>query len=283
MGNHDSKFSPSPNVRERHSRALYINIPIDKSFVECFTLLPCECDTYHNSAWLSIIIDDLDTLESHIGGGIFLNVSNQMRGWMCKVNLLVKGPVPIPNTSFDTQEVVSGYQILFLDFEEGWGGDIKRLGAIYTQAVPTTTSQFLVSSGPSGASIEYDLNHEEKYSAEMINPKDSSPLVVISGKLNSNLSPEQLEFAKFVINRPHKFLHQNYGTPKAALAYSPEIGEGAQFESHNCVWLEAEHINLPILSRLDERISEMVRQNLAEVKCFIQPSYTLVDHHNTAL
>jgi hypothetical protein len=282
MGNQDSKFSPSPNVRERHSRALYINIPIKKSLVECFTLFPCECDTFDNSTWLSIVIDDLDSLESHLGGGIFFNVSNQMRGWMCKVNLLVKGAVPILNT-IDTKEVVSGYQILSLDFEEGWGGDIKRLGAIYTQAVPTTISQFVVTSGLSGSSINYDLIHEEKYSTEMTNPKDSSSLVVVSGKLNSSLSVEQLEFAKFVTNRPHKFLHQSYGTPKASLAYSPEIGEGAQFESYNCVWLEVEKINLPILNRLDERISEIVHQNLAEVKCFIQPSYTLVDHHNTAL
>jgi hypothetical protein len=280
MGAQDSRFVPAPNVRERHSRALYINLPLNKSFVECFTLSPCECDEYNGSCWLSIVIDDLDTLEAYFGGS-FVDVSSSMRGWMCKLNLLVKSLVPTPDSN--ASQVVSGYQILSLDFEKGWGGEMKKLGAIYTQAVPTLTSEFIVSSGKSGSTFSSDLSHGTPYSAAMINPKDSSPLVNICGKLNAVLSSEQLEFANFVVNRPHKFLHQHSGTKKAGMAYSPELGDGSEFDAHGCVWLDVEQISLPILMRLDERISETIHQQLSEARCFIQPSYTLVDHHNTSL
>jgi hypothetical protein len=283
MGNRASTFVPTPNVRERHSRALYINIPLNKSSVECFTFSPCECDEYNRSCWLSIVIDDLDTLEAYFGG-TFVDVSSAMRGWMCKVNLLVKGHAPIPNS--EDSHVVSGYQILSLDFEKGWGGDLKRLGAIYTQAVPTIISEFAISSGKSGSTISSDLGHGVPYSAEMTDPKDSSPLVSLSGKLNTNLSSEQHDFANFVVNRPHKFLHQHSGSRNATMAYSPEIGDGSQFESRDCVWVDVEQLKLPILNRLDERIGEIMNHTQLSgtgVRCFIQPSYTLVDHHNTSL
>ena len=280
MGNSNSSFKPEINVRERHIHAVYINIPLSKFQLESFTLSPCECDVFDDSSWISIVIDDLDTLEAHFAGR-FIDVSNIMRGWMCKLNLLVKCPVPTQNSTNNQLENVSGYQIVALDFEEGTGGSIKRFGALQTQIIPTELSSFHMSSGISGSAINYSLQTGETYSAEIINPNTNAHLVKLVGKLNSNLSPEQLNFTKFVINRPHKLLYQNFGTDQGKLAYSPEIGDGANFEWNNCVWIDPEHLELPILNRLSERFNETL--DISKIRCFIQPSYTLVDHHNTIL
>lgn len=284
MGNKNTtnKFEPEINVRERHNHAIYINIPLNKQQLEVFTLLPCECEEYNEVCWLSIVIDDLCILEAYFNG-TFINLSNFMKGWMCKLNLLVKCEVPIEN--FNNKQVVSGYQIFTLDFEKGLGCNLKKYGALTTQIVPTEVSTFRISSGNSGSTENYPLITGETYSAEMYNTStnnNNNPLLVkLVGRLNSNLSSEQLNFAKFVINRPHKFLYQNYGKDDAKLAYSPEIGEGANFEWDHCVWIDIQQLELPILNRLNERLNETL--NLSEIRCFIQPSYTLVDHNNTIL
>lgn len=284
MGNKQSnEFNPSINVRERHIHAIYINIPINKQQLQSFTCLPCECDEYNQINYISIILDDLDTLESYFNG-IYINLSNYIRGWMCKVNILVKCEVPVLYSN--RNEIVSGYQIISLDFEKGLSGELKKFGALKTQIIPTVTSTFRMTSGISGLAINYPLRNNEKYIAEMIsneneNNINENHLVKLVGKLNTNLSSEQLNFAKFVINRPHKFLYQNFGTENGKLAYSPEIGDGANFECENCVWVDIEEINLPILNRLNERFNATL--DISQIQCFIQPSYTLVDHHNTIL
>ncbi len=78
-------------VRERHVRALYVNIPVPVAWLQAQLVSPAVPDVFDDKAWVSIVVDDLFTLQAPIGGG-FLSVGG-MNGWMMKCNALIKCPV----------------------------------------------------------------------------------------------------------------------------------------------------------------------------------------------
>ena len=296
MGN-SALSRPKPNVRERHSRALYINIPIKLAAVSRFIIEPCQADAFEGSCWLSIVVDDLDILESYCASGMF--VSTGLQGWMVKTNLLVKCKVPTWNKeNLNETTEVSGYQILSLDFEKGLGGNIKTLGARATQLVPTTTARFDMSSGPSGSAVDSALSEGLLYSAEVTSFHSSrNPLISIRGKFRLGPHDQRtLQLMEFAINRPNKFLKQvgddyagytctmSMEDNKGRLAFSPEDGDGADFRYTECVLVDVETLSLPILSRLDVGEEQLLRHiDISQAVCFVQPQYILVDHHNTKL
>ena len=144
-GNGNANHFPTPNVKEKHSRALYINIPISHEYIEKLLGSNCIPDKYNDMCWISIVIDDLDMLEIYgpISGHYY---NSGLYGWMCKTNLLVNRMVPDFNGSTWS---VSGYQILTLDFESGIGGSIKAMGAKATQKIPTYLTKFITTVGKS--------------------------------------------------------------------------------------------------------------------------------------
>lgn len=298
MGNNDSSLrNPTPNVRERHSKALYVNVPVSMEQVkENLPLLPpCEADTFNGKCWISIVIDDLDSLESWTGVGF---MPTGMQGWMCKVNLLVKHASLIPG------ETVHAYQILTLDFENNWGGVLKVLGAKATQGIPTFSSSFASTFGKSGSTFDAPIIHGAEYSVIMQSLSSSSsssgrgssisnsnntedesfpaPLVSIRGRLCCEEIPEEVQsFMKFVVDRPHKLLAYK----GSQLAYSKESGVGSHCTSQGCVTVvpndgDKEAIVLHVLNRVNIDTNSIDR---SAVICFIQPYYTIVDHKNSFL
>ena len=212
-----------PQVRELHLHALYINIPIPPQTlldagIVVSPITPC---LFNNTAWISIVIDDLSKLETPMGSG-FMTVPG-MNGWMMKINVLVDCPSP-PPPSLQTKEkkadketqttTMHGYQIITLDFEQtiGLSSRIKKKGAETTQKIDTYQSHFQI-----------DVTHKKYNPASIVEgtlyeahvvSKDSSPLVsVTNAKMIPMVNQEELNFVHFVVNRPHKFLLQK-GTSK---------------------------------------------------------------------
>ena len=183
MGNTAPRGSrPAPNVREHHARALYVNVPISRRAAEQLTLAPCEPDEFGGCCWLSVVVDDLDSLEAWLLGRWW---PTGMSGWMCKVNLLVRCPDPLgggasaagggARAGKEQQQqasrlapgMVRGYQITRLYFEAGLkaGGWVKVAGARATQRVPAHQARFVVSSGGSGRAMASPLREGMPYSA----------------------------------------------------------------------------------------------------------------------
>lgn len=269
MGNTDSGLQPpSPNVRERHSKAIYINIPVRRVDVAHMVLPPCEPDEFNGTCWISVVVDDLDILESWILGRF---VSTGLKGWMCKLNLLVKCPIA---NSTGHSEMVRGYQILTLDFEDRWGSRLKVWGARFTQGIPSESAQFNCSFGPSGRSFEAPMTDGSDVAAEMTD--SNHPLISLNGKLNSSMSESNKLFASFVVDRPHKFLAFE-GTK---LAYSPESGHGSEVPVDGISMISIKKITVLILNRIGLSMEVVDKEKIV---CFVQPYYIIVDHKNVAM
>ena len=260
----------------KHSRALYINIPVKEEDIAEHIISPCVADTYDEKCWVTVLVDDLDTLEAYCAGYF---VPTAMSGWMVKVNILVKCPVPTwSGENARTTKIVSGYQILTVNFETGLGGILKAFGARLTQRVPSTTLRFDMSVGVSGHAINTEINDGMTYTARIC---DGSGIVLLDlkGKLNANQSAIQnkLEFIDFVINRPNKFLFQK---KENRVVFSPEAGEGADFSTDGCVLVGSDTLLIPITEQCGI-CSDVL--NLEGAISFLQPYYILVDHHNTII
>lgn len=239
---------------------------------------PCEVDKFDGKCWISVLIDDLDSLEAYCGGGF---IPTGMSGWMMKVNILVKCPVPSWNTPLaNSTTTVSGYQILTVDFEQGLGGGVKSLGARLTQKVPSNTLKFDMSSGVSGKATSSELKNDSGYFAKVFDSSGRN-LIELAGALqmDDSLIASNQSFIDFVINRPHKFLFQR---TENLLAYSPEMGDGADFSSSGCALVQVQRLVAPVLDKIGLS-SEKHKLGLEEAVCFVQPYYILVDHHNTII
>ena len=102
MGAAHSK-APSPNVFENHSRALYINIPVDVATAREIAADPVLVpSSTRKKCWVSIVVDDLDLLSFHVGAGIYIRTP--MSGWMTKVNVLVDCQVPALVAGVDAED-----------------------------------------------------------------------------------------------------------------------------------------------------------------------------------
>jgi hypothetical protein len=102
-------------------------------------------------------------------------------------------------------------------------------------------------------------------------------MVRIEGELGALEGEEERAFAKFVMERPHKFLAQDGG----ALAYSPEPGEMSA-DGALSVRLRPDSLELPLLtSLLGEDAAKAI--DPTRVVCLLQPEYKITDHHNTLL
>ena len=269
MGNASSEFQPpSPNVRERHSKAIYINVPVRRADIAHLILPPCEPDEFDGSCWLSVVVDDLDTLESWVLGRF---VPTGLKGWMCKLNLLVKCPI------LDTaghSKMVKGYQILTLDFENVWGSRLKVWGARSTQGIPSESAQFDCSFGPSGQSFDAPMADGSDVRVDMVDGK--CHLISLIGKIKSNMTDASKLFASFVVDRPHKFL----AFERTTLVYSPESGHGSEVPVDGIAMISVENAALLILNRIgivDEAFDS------EKIVAFVQPYYIIVDHKNTSI
>lgn len=308
MGNSQSH---KRNVRERHTRALYINIPISESIK---SLLIANSPRVHisitsNQSYLSIVVDDLCELSSWVGVGF---LPTPMSGWMMKFNLLVDVEMHQDTSNKENSFMQPSYQILTLDFERSIGGKVKQLGAIVTQKIPSYTSLFDMSCGRSGYSVNKPMIEDNSYSAH-VSTLNGDCLLKLNGTLKELTTQEKL-FAKFIVERPHKVLFQNNGTNPV---HAPEDGEGADFTSDGMMRVHlSERIQLPMVK---ERIKELSLMNLKskvatlsqgsadsqstdlldessiaklidefeidddKVIVLLQPEYTLVDHTNVNL
>jgi hypothetical protein len=274
----------SPNVWEHHSRALYINVPISAELAARLVAPASglKVDLYGGSAWLSVMLDDLDSLRAHVAAGLF--VPTPLCGWMSKVNLLVRRTIPGPESIS-----VPGYQILSLRFEPGLRGAVMIAGARHTQRIPTFAAAFEMSDGPSGsARSSSTLAPGAAYSAKLLSVGDDAAtagevLLSIEGRLSGPLEGFDRAFVKFVVGRPHKFLAQDGG---AVAAYAPEDdGSGrASFSPDGVQAVDVSELQLERLLRplfgADDLASQL---DLTRAIVFIQPDYVLVDHHNVRL
>jgi len=278
---------PGPQVRERHVRALYINIPVRPDVLRSMLLPPAEPDIFNDSAWISVVVDDLFKFEAPVGPA-FMAVPF-MNSWMMKVNALIKC-APHPEA-----EVLHGYQILSLDFEQtrGLSGWIKKQGARATQKIPSRLARFAVSSGASGSTATSAMDDGTCYSsvvtstaAESDGAGQDCALVQVQGKLAPlNVAAGEVtsaDFVDFVVNRPHKFLAQRSGTSEDSQLAFASWREGYDCSSTGCMRVVLEEISLPVLSRLGEEVGREMDADLANrAVCFLQPEYSLVDCKNT--
>ena len=275
MGN--SPSAHRPNVRERHSRALYVNVPIAKDaaakLLAPSSRVRVDARSGSGRAWLSFVIDDLDSLEAWTGAGF---LPTPLSGWMMKSNLLVEA-------NPDGKEWLPAYQILNLDFENSLGGRIKVAGARSTQRIPSNLATFRMSDGASGKSHLLNLNEGAVYEAEVLASsgiEGGRLLAHIAGRL-APLSAEEQVFASFVASRPHKILSQDMG--KAAV-YAPEVGEGASFTAEGMVKVEPAVLELEgLLGRGSLHDIQPDSLDFSNAVVLLQPEYTLLDHTNAPI
>lgn len=194
--------SPPAQVRERHLRALYINVPVEPDAMQALLLPPAVPHIHGGKAWLSIVLDDLFKLESPLGPCCFLPVPG-MNGWMMKMNALVACP-PRPEA-----EPLYGYQILTLDFEQTCGPSswVKVKGAQATQKVPTQRANFSMSAGATGCTQSSSMDAGTACSAELTSAERGELLVKLSGRL-APLDGESRALCEFVVGHSTKFLAQ---------------------------------------------------------------------------
>eukprot|EP00040_Diaphanoeca_grandis_P001509 m.18711 g.18711 ORF g.18711 m.18711 type:complete len:299 (-) comp12170_c0_seq1:133-1029(-) len=283
--------APAPNVKERHLRALYINIPIPVTTLAKLLTAPAVPDVHNGSAWISICVDDLYYLKLPVLGG-WMSVPG-MNGWMIKVNALVKCPVA------PGEEPISGYQILTLDFERTWGptAKLKRNGAMDTQKIPTTLADFDMSSGKSGNTPASSMDVDTPYSASVTCTTEDSAtameLISITGRL-SPLVDSELDTASiygpladlcaFVVGRTTKYLAQQKfdASLDRVLAYAT-WQQPSSCESTGCVRVITDSIALPILDRVAHNLGLTSANLTKQAICFLQPEYNIIDVENTVV
>eukprot|EP00039_Didymoeca_costata_P020568 m.341699 g.341699 ORF g.341699 m.341699 type:complete len:285 (+) comp20367_c0_seq1:159-1013(+) len=270
------------NVRERHSRAIFINVPVAQESVAHLLAPDCSCQLFNGKAWVTVLVDDLDVLQPYMLG---MFMPSMFSGWMMKVSLLVSRKV-------DGEEV-SGYQIIALDFEQGFGGWVKTLGARFTQKIPSHSASFEVSCGKSGKAHNSPMEAGTPFHCkvngklyEVVNNEarggdDNEELVTTNGSLEA-VPESQKEFLEFVVNRPNKFLRFCDKHDSAQCAYSPEgIGPGVSFSTEGAVLVSCKDNVLPVLNRFLKDFD--ASKVSSDIVTFLLPSYTLVDHHNRIL
>jgi len=239
------------NVRERHDTAIYINIPVNASSI---TLPPpLVFDIYKNSAWMSILIDNLDKLEYYTPFGF---IDTHTTGWLTKINLLVS----------DSNNNVPGYLMTSIDFQDNVSGYIRSAGAIVDQQVPSHVCSYNNNIQPTSLVVDYQCSPEFGFvkGTAVIDPLPTqNPLYDES-------------FIAFVANRTTKYLHQFNGDVMQAY----EIGPGAFFSLDGVqTFSSASFASSSPLTRLGINIDPSY-QICSSSLCFIQPYYILVDHKN---
>lgn len=260
------QINPSPQVRERHENAIYINIPISPSEIAPLLQPPAQPDIYNGSAWLSIVIDALYSIESPFCGS-WIKPPGMQKKYMMKVNVLVKAPLPTGGPP------VSGYQIVYLSFEQSFGGRIMRLGSLATQKVQTTLMKPVISLGEMGTNRkhrDYKMGEGDQYSAKLVGNNIQNILVDIKGVVTEPLIKDS-EFYKFVVERGVKYLAQGATLVGSAWA------EGYESSAENVLGLKINSLNLPILKKIlnDCNISDGYIQEKAIV--FYQKFYAMID------
>ena len=272
MGN-DQSFTP--NVRERHSRAVYVALPIALDAVTSDILppSPLELDVFDGMAWVCIMIDDLDQLESFAAGRM---IGTGMVGWMMKLNVMVKCPVG------DDGSFIRGYQIRTLDFEACLSGAIKTWGARSTQRIPSNQARFEMSFGASGTSARRPLVAGAAFACCVTHLAGRRPLFKCAGTLVA-LPDERRALLDFIVARPTKFLDQIDGNGKSlGVVFSPELGEGGSMPSADgCVAVRL--VGAVVAPMLNERLPGIPTSATDGAFVFVQPEYKLVDHRNTPL
>lgn len=314
-----SGSAPKPQVRERHVRAIYINVPVEPAMLSQLLIPPAVPDLFGGKAWISVVVDDLFKLQIPVGSS-FATVP-LLNGWMMKLNALVRCPVEKGGVP------VSGYQILTIDFESGFGGGTKQRGAMDTQKIPSSLVNFDMSCGRSGYTDESSMEPGTRYSARVSSSSSDEILVQLDGHLAPLASPvagvteATRDFCGFVVERPHKFLAQGFTTqvdrhaaqgapaeparrklctphaeeaslPKQQLAFA-SWQQGYNCSTDGCVQVVSEKLSLPLLDRLGVLLavaagrltselegSESIRDCSSNAVCFLQPEYTMVDFTN---
>ena len=292
-----SSSAPAAQVRERHVRAMYINVPVDPSKLQAILLPPAVPHLYKGNAWVSVVLDDLFLLETPIASG-FMTVPG-MNGWMMKINALVQC------TTTEGGEPLCGYQILSLDFEATAGPSswVKKQGALSTQMIPTSLAHFTMSAGESGSTDTHVMKVGTTYTAEVCSTAAESssgerrPLISAAGEL-AELSEEGQRFAEFVVGRPHKFLAQQIS--RGALEVVPAGGtdsadapirqlafaswrEGYDCTASGCMALTLDTLSLPVLNERLGALGLGTDDQKSRAVCFLQPEYSMVDVKNTIL
>ena len=230
------------------------------------TSAPCTADGY-----VVVVVDDLYQIKSYFPGLGFVSVP--LSGWMTKLNLLVNAKVPVDSDA-------RGYQILSLDFEAGLKGVVKRLGAIATQKIPSFVSAFEMSSGTAGTTLGKTLENGALFSAKMT--RGSETLVDVKGTLRDPHADE-VELARFVASRPHKFLQQTNGD----LVWAP-WGAGWKSDVDAIKVLElgnggGGNALVGVEALMAKHLTSLDGLDFSKAFCFVQPFYSMIDSVNVKL
>ena len=200
---------------------------------------------------MTVLVDDLDKLEYYTPLG-FINTFTS--GWMTKINLLVR----------HKSTHVPGYMITSIDFEDNLSGLVRCKGAKLTQRIPSHRCNYVVDKETTSLSLLYHCT------------EDNAGLSFTNATLSE---PNQMDaaFVSFVTSRYVKVLYQ---TDKQVESAS-ERGPGDSFTLDGVQSLLEVEVDTNIAwKRLGLFLKDPTWKLCQDMTCFIQPSYTLVDHKN---
>eukprot|EP00397_Hematodinium_sp_SG-2012_P016244 GEMP01016566.1.p1 GENE.GEMP01016566.1~~GEMP01016566.1.p1 ORF type:complete len:317 (+),score=76.96 GEMP01016566.1:142-1092(+) len=272
-----SEEAPALNVLEGHKDALYVNVPFSRAILEPLlpdSLMLDSFDDDDSIGWVSIVLDNLVTLDKYIGSPFHVFSPTHCSGWMTKINILVRERPPTNHTSLANS---AGYLVTSVDFEAGLAGWMLSTAAQCAQNIPCTLAYYHI---PNNSTTNITL----AYSSSVRNANDGFYLVVEASNLTNFLTPRSRQFVRWVVDRTVKYLHQPDGTVLCAHQWSvgiPRIAvDGVRVLSGNGTQVRTNVFDVRLsgvgVGRTIEHICE-------EEWCFVLPEYMLMDHENRRL
>eukprot|EP00397_Hematodinium_sp_SG-2012_P040568 GEMP01044476.1.p1 GENE.GEMP01044476.1~~GEMP01044476.1.p1 ORF type:complete len:258 (+),score=54.68 GEMP01044476.1:46-774(+) len=173
-----SEEAPALNVLEGHKDALYVNVPFSRAILEPLlpdSLMLDSFDDDDSIGWVSIVLDNLVTLDKYIGSPFHVFSPTHCSGWMTKINILVRERPPTNHTSLANS---AGYLVTSVDFEAGLAGWMLSTAAQCAQNIPCTLAYYHI---PNNSTTNITL----AYSSSVRNANDGFYLVVEA----SNFAP----------------------------------------------------------------------------------------------
>jgi len=230
------------NVRELHTHALYINIPVDAEALRADLPAGIVPDEYNGTAWISVDVDTFAKLEKVVLGK-YVNTLTGGYGFL-KVNLLVTSASYGP-----------GYFI----HEMGFGNYLLTLGCKATQSFPCGSGSFKISTSRFPYSIDVRLSSGRRLHASFIDAGEPDT-----------------PFVSFVLGRKIKYALS--GGKLIAVNQFPTSSSSSFPQKVQVVRLDSD-ADLGLL-RLGEKLPDLLSGwSLCDAgTCFLQPSYTLIDH-----
>lgn len=168
-------FISTFHIRESDDNIFWVNVPVDKEDIQQFLTPDLLPSIYNDKAWISIMLFNIYSIKTNVSG--FWVEVPMTTGLTNKISVLV-----------ETKKGEKGYLILSMDFDSGIIGTIKSIGCGKTEiGVICETCKSL---NNDHSNTQWITKH--------------GYMMTASYKVNES-EYENLEFAKFVSNRPFKF------------------------------------------------------------------------------